>query len=95
MLAAPAEALQADLAEFLQGEAAASDGAVYVNMGTLAVLSEDELHSLAAAFSIMPHPILWKLAPYDLPGDQYYEPASAVLLPRCIHLNHVTLCTIY
>ena len=69
MLAAPAEALQGDLAEFLEGDTAASDGAVYVNMGTLAVLSEDEPHSFAAAFSKLPHRILWRLAAYDLPGE--------------------------
>lgn len=78
VLTAPAKALQGDLALFLQGEAAALHGAVYVNMGTLAVLSEDELCSFAAAFSKLPHPVVWKLAAHDLPG--HHQHALALTL---------------
>ncbi len=36
-------------------------------MGSLARLPEAELRSMAAAFSALPNPVLWKLDPKDMP----------------------------
>ena len=66
----PAKALPADLSAFVERGQAARQGAVYVSMGTASRLNEAELHSLAGSLSALPNPVLWKLAPHDLPGEQ-------------------------
>ncbi len=70
----PAKALPADLSAFVEGGQAAGQGAVYVSMGTASRLTEAELHSLAGSLSALPNPVLWKLAPQDLPGEQGHRP---------------------
>lgn len=64
-----AKPLPADLSDFVEQGEAAGHGAVYVSMGTAARLTEAELHSLAGSLSALPNPVLWKLAPRDLPRN--------------------------
>ncbi len=63
-----AEPLPADLNTFLDKAMSSGLGAVYVSMGTLAVLSGDEVRSMAAALSALKNPVLWKLDRALLPG---------------------------
>ena len=63
-----AKALPADLDSFLQQGTSGPHGIVYVSMGSLAMLSEDEVQSMAAALSALPNPVLWKLDQALLPG---------------------------
>ncbi len=39
-------------------------------MGPASRLTEAKLRSLAGSLSTLPNPVLWKLAPHDLPGEQ-------------------------
>lgn len=66
----PGKALPADLSAFVERGQAVGQGAVYVSMGPASRLTEAELHSLAGSLSGLPNPVLWKLAPHDLPGEQ-------------------------
>jgi len=64
-----AKPLPADLSTFLDQGVSSGLGAVYVSMGTLARLSEDEVLSMAAALSALSNPVLWKLDRALLPGE--------------------------
>ncbi|DBA74190.1 TPA: UDP-glycosyltransferase-like protein [Trebouxia sp. C0004] len=68
-----AKPLPADLKTFLDKAVSSGLGAVYVSMGTLAVLSEDEVWSMAAALSALKNPVLWKLDRALLPGNMTWE----------------------
>ena len=61
----PPQALPEDLQSYLDG---CSQGAVYVSMGTLGILTEAELHSLAGGLARLPQCVLWKLGAAELPG---------------------------
>lgn len=74
-----AKPLPADLSDFVEQGEAAGHGAVYVSMGTAARLTEAELHSLAGSLSALPNPVLWKLAPRDLPSELGHRLALAAL----------------
>ena len=63
-----AKALPADLQAFLDEGVSSPHAAVYASMGTLARLTEEEVQSMAAAFSALPNPVLWKLDRAFLPG---------------------------
>ncbi len=54
----------------------AGHGAIYVSMGSAARLSKQELHSIAGCLAALPSPVLWKLAPVELPGDSLHEAVS-------------------
>lgn len=50
-------------------EGVGPEGAVYVSMGTLCNFGQAEFSAIAAALSGLPHRVIWKLAPGDLPGN--------------------------
>ena len=90
-----AKALPADLQAFLDQGVSGPHAAVYVSMGTLARLSDDEVQSMAAALSALPNPVLWKLDQAWLPGRVH--PLLDVLRlhdalegkgPTCLHGPH-------
>ncbi len=53
-------------------------------MGTLAVLSADEVQSMAAALSALKNPVLWKL-------DRALLPGLLLLLKRIMELDAVQI----
>ncbi len=67
ILVQDAKPLSEDLQQFLDQGVSKGQYAVYASMGTLARLPEAELRSMAAAFSALPNPVLWKLDPKDMP----------------------------
>ena len=68
LMATPAQPLPIDLNVFLKQGLADGHGAVFVSMGTMARMMEEELHSMARGLSALPNPILWKLNLLDIPG---------------------------
>ena len=68
LMAAPPEPLPAALDTFLLQGLADGHGGVFVSMGTMARMTEEELHSMARGLSALPNPILWKLNLLDIPG---------------------------
>lgn len=67
-MAAPPQPLPADLDTFLQQGLADGHSGVFVSMGTMARMTDDELHSMARGLSALPNPVLWKLNVLDIPG---------------------------
>ncbi len=67
ILVQDAKALSQDLQQFLDHGLSRGHHAVYASMGPLARLPEAELRRMAAAFSALPNPVLWKLDPKDMP----------------------------
>ncbi len=67
ILVQDAKPLSEDLQQFLDQGVSKGQYAVYASMGTLARLPEAELRSMAAAFSALPNPVLWKLDAKDMP----------------------------
>ena len=63
----PPRKLPPDLQSYLDS---CSQGAVYVSMGTLGILTQTELHSLAGGLERLPQCVLWKLGVADFPGIQ-------------------------
>lgn len=61
---------------------AAGHGAIYVSMGSAARFSKQELHSIAGCLAALPSPVLWKLAPVEMPGECHslHEAVSRVPL---------------
>jgi len=51
-----------------------------VSMGSAARLSKQELHSIAGCLAALPSPVLWNLAPVELPSDSLHEAVSTVPL---------------
>ena len=68
ILAQEPKPLHGDLREFLDQALSSPHPAVYVSMGTLAVLHQDELASMVQGLSALPNPVLWKLDVLLLPG---------------------------
>ena len=68
LMATPAQPLPIALNVFLKQGLADGHGAVFVSMGTMARMTEEELHSMARGLSALPNPILWKLNLLDIPG---------------------------
>lgn len=68
VLAQDARPLTPDLGAFLESGLAQGLGAVLVSMGTLARLTDEEVHSMAAGLSALPNPVLWKLDASYLQG---------------------------
>ena len=83
----PPQALPQDLQSYLDG---CSQGAVYVSMGTLGILTEAELHSLAGGLTWLPQCVLWKLSVNDLPGTALASHCSDLSLVKLTML--VLLC---
>lgn len=81
-----AKPLPADLQAFLDQGLTGQHGAVYVSMGTLARLSEEEVQSMAAALCALPNPVLWKLDRALLPGDLicHFDCQAALTCWSCI-----------
>ena len=68
VLAQDAKPLTPDLSAFLESGLAQGLGAILVFMGTLARLTDEEVHSMAAGLSALPNPVLWKLDASYLQG---------------------------
>lgn len=90
-----AQALPADLSKFLDQGVSGGMGAVYVSMGTLVRLGEDEVLSMAAALTALRHPVLWKLDRALLPGglSQNVVRRAGVLASTVPNLVSLALCT--
>ena len=73
------KALPQDLQSYLES---CSQGAVYVSMGTLGVLTEAELHSLAGGLARLSQCVVWKLGAADLPGAALHR--KAALMRACV-----------
>ena len=68
ILADDAKPLPVDLKAFLEQGLAEGHGGVYVSMGTAARLTQQEMQSLSEALSVLPNPVLWKVAAVQLPS---------------------------
>ena len=68
VLAEDAKPLAAELNMFVESGLSQGLGAVYVSMGTLARMTDEEVHSMAAGLSALPNPVLWKLDSSYLQG---------------------------
>ena len=82
ILARDPEPLPQELSSILEQGLAAGNAAVYVSMGTLGVLSEAEMRSMAKGLSALPNPVLWKMNSLDLPG-MHASYASVLDRLRC------------
>lgn len=71
MLAEDAKTLTSELSTFLESGRAQGQGAILVSMGTLARMTDDEVHSMAAGLSALPNPVLWKLDSSYLQGEPF------------------------
>ena len=90
VLVEDAKPLSKDLRHFLDQGLSDGHHAVYVSMGTLARLPEEELQSMAAALSALLNPVLWKLDPAHLPGKPLLFFASLLmLLLLFLHVGHL------
>ena len=67
-----AKPLPTDLEAFLERGRAAQHGAIYISMGSVARLTEQELQSLADCVSALPNPVIWKLSALDLPSKHTF-----------------------
>lgn len=67
ILVQDAKPLSEDPQQFLDHRLSRGHYAVCASMGTLARLPEAELRNMAAAFSALLNPVLWKLDPKDMP----------------------------
>ena len=74
MLAESAGPLDADLTAWL--DAQSPHGVVYVCMGTLGVLTEIELRSVALGLAQLKQRVLWKMSAADMPGVLVLAPAA-------------------
>jgi hypothetical protein len=52
---------------------AGPEGAIYASMGTLCNFAAEEFRHISRALSALPHLVIWKLAPGDLPGNATVE----------------------
>ena len=70
VLAEDAKPLPAELSDFLdQGRLDShGQGAVFASLGTLALLTEDEVRSIAQGLVALDRHVLWKQDPQKLPG---------------------------
>lgn len=78
VLAEDAKPLASELNMFLESGLSQGLGAVFVSMGTLARMTDEEVHSMAAGLSALPNPVLWKLDSSYLQG---WLPAAAPKQP--------------
>lgn len=88
-----AKPLPSALANFLDEALSSGHPAIYVSMGTLAMLSETELLSMAQGLSALSNSVLWKLDSQVLPGVS--QPNSALQtksLPNSVLLASLLLC---
>ena len=65
LLYAPPKQLPQDLQGYMDS---CQQGVLYVSMGTLGMMTDPELQSLAGGLARLPQCVLWKLGADDLPG---------------------------
>ena len=82
LLAEDAKPLNLELNVFVESGLRQGHAAVFVSMGTLARMTDEEVHSMAAGLSAFPNPVLWKLDSSYLQGQLLYT----LLPPRSLGL---------
>ena len=81
MLYAPPKQLPQDLQGYMDS---CQQGVLYVSMGTLGMMTQPELQSLAGGLARLPQCVLWKLGADDLPGTVVAARLQTVMLPSSI-----------